>query len=209
MRIHIIGAGPTGMSLAWELKKYTDHEVSIYDKKTSCGGAWWEPDTNVRDIHAHKILFDQAFVNTHSLLNEMGIKWDEMFEKVNILDVFKTTFKNLNVSDYIHLLSLALRVLSQPNKYKGMTLQDSIGSLSENGKKVISALPYIMDGVGWETMSAYEFIKSFDYVMEVKYPVKNDFNVRDVTNIFPQRLSRNSKYVNGIDLLKEKYIFQN
>ena len=58
--------------------------------------------------YTHKFLFDQAFVNTHSLANEMGIKWDEMFEKVNILDVFKTTFKNLNVSDYIHLLSLAL-----------------------------------------------------------------------------------------------------
>lgn len=164
MRIHIVGAGPTGMSLAWELKKYTGHEVSIYDKKTSCGGAWWEPDTNVRDIHAHKILFDQAFVNTHSLLNDMGIKWEEMFEKVNILDVFKTTFKNLNVIDYVRLVSLATRVLSQPDTYKGITLQDSIGSLSVSGQKVIQALPYIMDGVGWEKMSAYEFVKSFDHV---------------------------------------------
>jgi len=164
MRIHIIGAGPTGMSLAWELKKYTDHDVSVYDKKTSCGGAWWEPDTGVRDIHAHKILFDQAFVNTRSLLTEMGIKWDEMFEKVNVLDIFKTTFKNLNVTDYVSLTSLATRVLSRPNTYKSVTLQDAVGSMSENGKKVIQALPYIMDGVGWETMSAYEFIKSFDHV---------------------------------------------
>jgi hypothetical protein len=164
MRIHIVGAGPTGMSLAWEIKKYTDHDVSVYDRKTSCGGAWWEPDTDVRDIHAHKILFDQAFVNTRSLLTEMGIKWDDMFEKVNILDIFKTTFKNLNLTDYISLASLATRVLSQPNTYKGITLQDAVGSLSENGKKVIQALPYIMDGVGWETMSAYEFIKSFDHV---------------------------------------------
>ena len=40
-----------------------------------------------------------------------------------------------------------------------MTLQDSIGSLSENGKKVISALPYIMDGVGWETIVPMNLLK--------------------------------------------------
>ena len=83
--------------------------------------------------------------------------------------------------------------------------------LSKNGKIRIT----IDNKIKYTPVSAYlnennkKFIKSFDYVMEVKYPVKNDFNVRDVTNIFPQRLSRNSKYVNGIDLLKEKYIFQN
>jgi len=33
MKVHIVGAGPTGMSIAWELKKYTDHEVVVYDKK--------------------------------------------------------------------------------------------------------------------------------------------------------------------------------
>ena len=40
MKVHIVGAGPTGMSIAWELKKYTDHDVVVYDKKVSAGGFW-------------------------------------------------------------------------------------------------------------------------------------------------------------------------
>ena len=33
MRIHIVGSGPTGMSIAWELLKTKEHEVIIYDRK--------------------------------------------------------------------------------------------------------------------------------------------------------------------------------
>ena len=83
MKIHIVGAGPTGMSIAWELKKFTDHEVIIYDKKLSAGGSWWEPSVTERDMHAHRIVFDKAFINTKSLFKEMNIKWDDIFEKVD------------------------------------------------------------------------------------------------------------------------------
>jgi len=67
MRVHIIGAGPTGMSIAWELLRSTDHEVIIYDRKESVGGSWWEPKGAKRDLHAHRIVFNNAFVNTNSL----------------------------------------------------------------------------------------------------------------------------------------------
>ena len=55
MKIHIIGAGPTGMSLAWEILRSGDHDVTIYDRKVSAGGSWWEPDVETRDLHAHRI----------------------------------------------------------------------------------------------------------------------------------------------------------
>jgi cation diffusion facilitator CzcD-associated flavoprotein CzcO len=83
MKIHIVGGGPTGMSIAWELKKYTDHDVVVYDKKSSAGGSWWEPSVDSRDLHAHRVVFDRAFVNTNGLFKEMGIKWDTFFQKVD------------------------------------------------------------------------------------------------------------------------------
>ena len=81
MKIHIVGAGPSGMSLAWEILRAGDHDITIYDRKPSAGGSWWEPDVNTRDLHAHRIVFDRAFVNTHSLFEEMGIQWDDIFEE--------------------------------------------------------------------------------------------------------------------------------
>jgi len=163
MRVHVIGAGPTGMSVAWEILRSTDHEVIIYDRKESAGGSWWEPKGPKRDLHAHRIVFDNAFVNTNSLFEEMGIEWDDMFQPADTR-VYTTTFKYLKFKDYLTLASLAVRVLAQPDNYKGVSLKNALGDLSDSGKKLLKALPLIMDGVDWETMSAFEFVKSFDHV---------------------------------------------
>ena len=163
MRVHVIGAGPTGMSVAWEILRSTDHEVTIYDRKESAGGSWWEPSGGKRDLHAHRIVFDNAFVNTNSLFEEMGIEWDDMFQSADTR-VYTTTFKYLKFKDYLTLTSLAIRVLAQPAKYKGISLKDALGDLSDSGEKLLKALPLIMDGVVWETMSSFEFVKSFDHV---------------------------------------------
>jgi ribosomal protein S17 len=141
----------------------TDHEVIIYDRKESAGGSWWEPKGPKRDLHAHRIVFDNAFVNTNSLFEEMGIEWDDMFQPADTR-VYTTTFKYLKFKDYLTLASLAVRVLAQPAKYKGVSLKNALGELSESGEKLLKALPLIMDGVVWETMSAFEFVKSFDHV---------------------------------------------
>ena len=163
MRVHVIGSGPTGMSVAWEILRSTDHEVIIYDRKESAGGSWWEPSGGKRDLHAHRIVFDNAFINTNSLFEEMDIEWDDIFQPADT-DVYKTVFKTLKPMDYLTLASLAVRVLAQPAKYKRISLKDALGELSESGEKLLKALPLIMDGVVWQTMSAFEFVKSFDHV---------------------------------------------
>jgi hypothetical protein len=164
MKIHIVGAGPTGMSLAWEVLKSGEHEVVIYDRKVSAGGSWWEPSEEVRDLHAHRIVFDRAFVNTQSLLNEMDISWDTLFQPVE--DGGHTWFalRSLNVKDYGTLITLFTKVLSQSTKYKSISLKEAVGTLSESGQAVIEHLPLIMDGVTWDVMSAYEFVKNLDHV---------------------------------------------
>jgi hypothetical protein len=163
MKVHIVGAGPTGMSLAWEILRSGEHDITIYDRKSSAGGSWWEPTEEVRDLHAHRIVFDKAFVNTQSLFGEMGIHWGDIFEPVN-KGVYEFVLKSLNLKDYGALTSLSTRVLTQPNKYKGVSLKDALGQLSEGGQKILEHLPLLMDGVTWDVMTAYEFVKSFDHV---------------------------------------------
>jgi hypothetical protein len=164
MKIHIVGAGPTGMSLAWEILRTSDHEVTIYDRKLSAGGSWWEPDIDTRDLHAHRIVFDNAFINTGSLFKEMGIAWGDIFQAKDEVEHVGYVFRTLKPKDYGVLISLFWRVLTQPKKYKGVSLKDAVGSLSEGGQAVIEHLPLIMDGVTWDVMTAYEFVKNLDHV---------------------------------------------
>jgi hypothetical protein len=163
MKVHIVGAGPSGMSLAWEILRSGDHDITIYDRKSSAGGSWWEPTEEVRDLHAHRIVFDRAFVNTQSLFGEMGIRWDDIFEPVQ-KDIYGFLFRSLSLKDYGALTSLSARVLTKPQKYKGISLKEALGPLSGGGQRLLEHLPLIMDGVTWDVMSAWEFVKSFDHV---------------------------------------------
>jgi hypothetical protein len=164
MVVTICGAGPTGMALAWELSS-TNRKVVVYDSKPSAGGSWWEPlDEDVRDLHSHRLVFDGAYVNCRQMFKEMGINWNAVFRK-NDQDMFTPILRRLGARDYLSLVTLSARVLSRPDHYKKVTLKDALGKVTEGGRRVLSTLPFMMDGVGWDTMSAYEFVKSFDYVI--------------------------------------------
>jgi hypothetical protein len=164
MKIHIVGSGPTGMSLAWEILRSGEHDVTIYDRKVSAGGSWWEPEVETRDLHAHRIVFDRAFVNTQSLFSEMNIRWDDIFKAKENGEHINFVLRSLGLKDYGTLISLFYRVLAQPKKYKTISVKDATGILSESGQKCVEHLPLIMDGVTWDVMTAYEFVKNLDHV---------------------------------------------
>lgn len=163
MRVHIVGAGPTGMSIAWELTHFTDHEVVLYDSKPSAGGSWWEPEVVTRDLHAHRAVFKNAFVNTNSIFREMGIAWGDMFTREKG-SIYGTLFRSLGPLDYWALTSLSARVLAQPEVYKKKTLEEALGPMTHTGQRLIETITYSIDGVGWDVMSAFEFVQSFNHV---------------------------------------------
>lgn len=164
MKIHIVGAGPGGMSLAWEiLRSGEDHDITVYDRKISAGGSWWEPDVATRDLHAHRMVFDRAFINTQSLFGEMGIRWHDVFEEVPSGDLHAFAFRSLGIQDYGSLISMFARVLAYPEAYKSTSLKDALGTLSEKGRALVEHLPLVMDGVTWDVMSAYEFVQNINH----------------------------------------------
>lgn len=155
--VHIVGCGPTGMSLAWELRK-KDIPVTVYERKPSAGGSWWEPDLKRRDIHAHRIVFDRAWVNTKSLFHEMGMDWDTLFEKHQD-QVFGYILKKFQFKDYLALLTLPF-VASLDR-----TVKDVLhGRMSPDGEAIMEHLPLIIDGVTWDVMSSYELLASVNHV---------------------------------------------
>jgi hypothetical protein len=164
MKIHIVGAGPGGMSLAWEILRSGDHDITIYDRKISAGGSWWEPEIEMRDLHAHRMVFDRAFINTQSLFSEMGITWHNIFQEVPKDELNTFAFKSLGFRDYGTLISLFIRVLTQPEYYKSVSLKDAVGTLSDDGRTLIEHLPLVMDGATWNVMSAYEFVQNINHV---------------------------------------------
>ena len=205
MKIHIVGSGPTGMSLAWEFLREGEHEITIYDRKISAGGSWWEPDTETRDLHAHRVVFDRAFVNTRSLLEEMGIKWGDIFVPKSGVGTSRYVLKTLGFRDYITLSSLLFNVFKDPEKYKSISLKDAVGTLSESGKTTLEHLPLIMDGVTWGVMSAFEFVNNLDHVGLSKLYTQKTSGKGMCDSMETALLERGVNFLFGVELDSVEY----
>jgi hypothetical protein len=163
MIVNIIGCGPTGMTIAWYLSQVA--EVHVYDKKPGPGGSWWEPDSGERNLHSTRSVFKGGFVNTVKLFKEMGLEWSDYFGTIPSDENFLfKLMKHLKPKDYWELTVLSINVLVDPLKYKQLTLRQSLGKLSPSGERIISSMCFLIDGVSWDKMTAYEFVKSFDWV---------------------------------------------
>jgi len=148
MRINIIGAGPTGLTIAWELAKLPYLDIHVYEKKPGPGGSWYEPDEDKRNPHAARAVFNRAFVNTQDLFRHMGIKWSDVFGTLS-RDTARPPLKDL----------------WDPNILKMFVTPSKTTTVKEvlNNKNLL-ALPYLFDGVSPDVMTVYEFINSLDYV---------------------------------------------
>ena len=160
--VHIIGAGPTGVTIAWELAGM-GHNVHIWEKNDTCGGSWWEPHGR-RDIHSPRVLFKYAYVNFRTLLHEMGLEWNTYFVKTNVVEEsFEIISKYLNLKDYLILFNLFIKAKADPSWASSVYMSGELsGELSDDGEKVVSMLPISIDGVTWDRMTVWEFVDSID-----------------------------------------------
>lgn len=157
--IHIVGAGPTGVTMAWDLARM-GHEVHVWEKHDTCGGSWWEPDDPVPNLHASRVLFKNAFVNASSLFDEMGLDWKKYFVNNNVLmENVKLFWEKFSARDYFDFMKNFSKVMMDPERYKRMTLEEMYGGEAND---LIKELPVAMDGVDWTRMTAWEFFQSIN-----------------------------------------------
>ena len=163
MRVDIIGAGPTGITVAWIMSK--THEVHVWDLHDTCGGSWWEPPAPTPEalsLHAPRVVFKDAFVNTNWLFDEMGLDWNKYFKPgAAVSESIEIFLKRFSAKDYFEFV----KFLIVGFRDDGRTVKDHLeGKLTPGAERLVATLPIVMDGVDWSRMTAWEFIQSFNIV---------------------------------------------
>ena len=161
--VHIFGAGPTGMTLAWILSK-RGKKVVIYEKYSEPGGTWttkWLKDNNDAKLftqHSPQIL-STAYVNTIDLWKDMGMDYRDFTIP------YKSGWTDMDTT-FVDKLNLAwgyLRYLTNENKYEKVLVSDYFdGKLSDRGSKSLSEICYLLDGVPPTIMTVNELYGAFD-----------------------------------------------
>ena len=161
--IYIFGAGPTGLSLAWLLKKETNKNIFVIEKYKSAGGTWttrWTDD-NLFTQHSPQVL-SNSYVNTINLWKDMGIDYKDFTGPTH--SEWKTLiWEHMNFTDKMKLVFGYMKYMFNQKHYNHVTVKDYFRrSLSNDGWQVVKRLCYILDGVPPSIMTIGEFYGSFD-----------------------------------------------
>ncbi len=162
--VHIFGAGPTGLTLAWILSK-KGKKVVIYETYSEPGGTWttkWlkndNNNTKLFTQHSPQIL-TTAYVNTIDLWKDMGMDYKDFTIP------YKSGWTDMDTT-FVDKLNLAwgyLRYLMDEKKYETILVSDYFnGKLSDRGRKSLSEICYLLDGVPPTIMTVDELYGAFD-----------------------------------------------
>ena len=165
MVLHIVGAGPSGVTIAWCMAKRGE-EVHLWEKRDLPGGSWWTPDhTESADRHAARVLFRDSQPNWFNLLQEMGLDYNTYYkpEKEVITESIKAMARSLTLRDHLVTAGVLISAGANQEWSKTTTLHDALkGKMSSRGLSFINALATSVDGVAADRMTVWELAESIN-----------------------------------------------
>lgn len=158
----IVGAGPTGLTLAYILSKY-NNKVLLLEKQSSVGGCHRViRKDNLFTEHGPRVYMSM-FKTFISLLNDMNIQFNDIFTpyKVSGFDLVEKVMKNLTVSN---LFVLTVSFLNLNDSYKKVTMEEYLNkyNFSSNAKRFIDGLCRLSDGASIKRFTLYQFLDMFN-----------------------------------------------
>lgn len=121
--------------------------------------------------------------------NELGRKETQALESTTWSDL-KTSFLKVTTLNYLPLRPVLV------NSY------DRNYWISSNGRfRITLDWNLSFSAFSWATLQKHLFLPDQAVVLELKYEEENDSEAQDIFSHIPFRLSKNSKYVTGINLV--------
>ena len=166
MVLHIVGAGPSGVTIAWYMATQKGEEVHLWEKRDLPGGSWWTPDhTESADRHAARVLFRDSQPNWFTLLQEMDLDYNTYYkpEKEVITESIKAMARSLTLRDHLVTAGVLISAGANQEWSKTTTLHTALkGKMSAGGLSFINALATSVDGVAADRMTVWELAESIN-----------------------------------------------
>ena len=159
----IIGAGPTGLTLAHILSQY-NNKILIIERDRVIGGCHSvkrvsTSDDNLFSEHGPRIYVDN-YITFKQILNDLSLDWNTLFTKYhfNLSNIGGTTFSNLSVRELFYL-TMTFFFLNQNDKYVSMEKYMNKHHFTKKGKEYIDNLCRLTDGLDASRYTLYQFIQ--------------------------------------------------
>jgi hypothetical protein len=156
----IVGAGPTGLTLALYLSKY-NYKVALIDKEESIGGCHSVKRVNgLFSEHGPRIYLDNYLIFSDILKKELNTSFTDLFTpyKFGKKDIFNRVFLNL---PFRELIIFSFTFLNLNKSYQNISFKEYLDyhNFSEKSVDMLDRLGRLTDGGGIEKYTLYSFLQ--------------------------------------------------
>ena len=155
----IIGAGPSGLITTYLLAK-SGKKCLLIDKNNNIGGCHRVLRVNGLFTEHGPRIYSSSYVNTINILNDMGIKFYDIFTEYNftISNIGDKSVANLSFKE---ILILGWNFLINPKSTKEITMETFMNTynFSDTSKDYINRLCLLTDGAAADKYTLFEFLE--------------------------------------------------
>jgi hypothetical protein len=157
----IVGAGPSGLTCAQLLSK--NNKVLLIEKETNLGGCHRVKRVNGLFTEHSPRVYMGNFFNVKMILNDMNIKWDDMFTKykIGILIVLLVIMTKLKIREMYWFVIAYFKFLYNRKKMFQTTLEQYMlqHDFSEKAMDYINRLCILNEGATIKRYTVGQFIQ--------------------------------------------------
>lgn len=203
----IIGAGPTGLAIAWILSQY-NKTVLVIDREDTIGGCHRVRRVDDYFTEHGPRIYSTIYLNTKILLEKMNMKFDDYFTKYdfNFTTIGGSTIQNMPFKELFWFGIEFIKLMFNDKYSKSVTCDEFMNkhNFSEETKDYIDRICRFTDGAGANKYTLYEFLQLAN--QNFGYQVLQPVNPNDI-GLFND-MQRNMENTNKIHFMMDSQVTQ-
>ena len=156
----IIGGGPAGLTLAYVLGK-TGKRCVLVEREETLGGCHRVTRVNGLFTEHSPRVYSDTFKNLQMLLTDMGSNFSDLFIPYKYSAKYSQMMPFFSKTDIISILGEFCKLIYNNDYGRDKSVEDMMNShnLSESARNAIDNVCRMVDGVGPDKFTLYEFLQ--------------------------------------------------
>lgn len=184
----IVGAGPSGLTLAYLLGNQ-GNKCLLIDKNNNIGGCHRVNRVNGLFTEHGPRIYSSSYLNTITLLEKMNIKFTDIFTRYNFnfTNIGGNAISHFTFTEILKLGWEYLKFIVNNQYGKDMSVKDFANKhgFTTKATNYMNRLCHLTDGVGSDRYTLFKFLQLFN--QQLLYPLYQPKKPNDI-GIFPQML---------------------
>jgi uncharacterized protein with NAD-binding domain and iron-sulfur cluster len=214
-KYHIIGSGPTGLTLATILSYY-GHDITVIDKEDTIGGIHRVKRVDNYFTEHGPRIYSSSFINFINILKNVDIDFYNYFVPYlfNMTNIGKKSINNFKVNEIMCLTYSFIIFMINPNSYKKITMKKYLNKHNFSNKAIdyINRLCILSDGADITRFTVYQFFQMMNQqtFYNIYQPNKTNDHIDSWLNVWKKKLeNRNVKFILTCEVKKINIDFDN